>query len=67
MQLTKSPPAGWRELTISSRSYGGRLTVFQMMIISSSDYLTQAKRTTSVTRYPIRFVIEAKLELKYLW
>ena len=59
MQLTESPPAGWRELTIRSRSYGGRLTVFRMMIISFSDYLTSAGRTTSVTRYPIRFVIEA--------
>lgn len=38
-----------------------------MMIISSGDYLTLAARTTSVTSYPIRFVIEAKLELKYLW
>lgn len=38
----------------------GRLTVFLMMIISSLDYLTPAGRNTSVTRYPIRFVIEAK-------
>ena len=43
-----------------SRFYGGRLSVFRMMIISSSDYLTPAGRTTSVTRYPIRFVSEAK-------
>jgi hypothetical protein len=59
MQLTESPPAGWKGLTIRSRSYGGRLTVFRMMIISSLDYLTPAGRNTSVTRYPIIFVIEA--------
>ena len=68
MQLTESPPAVCRELTIRSRLYGGRLTVFRMMIISSSEYLMPAGRTTSVTSYPIRFVIEALLiEFNYIF
>ena len=49
--------------TIRSRSCDGWLTVLRMMIISSRDFLTPAGRTTSVTHYPIRFVIEMKLEL----